>query len=517
MKKVIYLECAGVLWLKIAQRLKKDQNWQPIAWVSGDVKEHDTESYFSGISTMETYRAVRGSQFNNIHFDLQPLDQNMLNKFAFAESMALQMMDRMDPTGINFPYNARRQHYLDLLQYWYSFLSYSRPDIVIFPLSPHLIYDFIVYELCKFLKIKTLMFDRPGLPQKLMVINEYEKGSLTLNKVYKDLLKSDEIIRLSDKTNSYFINSSSVGSQSIPINYQKKLKRLGLGNEKGGQKKLNVITFYFTELKRIFYVLLRKRKIIHENYLVAANKPVQEPQSTFSWLNYKYFALRKKRKLQKLYNKLTVADNKIDLKSEYIFFGLHYQPERATLPLGGWFSDQLLIVDLVSRALPKEYTLIIKEHPWQLQPLSKGELQRSDVFYKKIASYDNVVLVSESFNTSKLIHHSRAVVTITGSIGWQAICQKKPAFIFGKPWYKDCYGAYAIENYNECKRLVKMLADKKLEPPTEQTTKAFLGALERVCINGTLEPFHEYTDGLDFDEAIETMANILVDGEKNEA
>jgi hypothetical protein len=87
------------------------------------------------------------------------------------------------------------------------------------------------------------------------------------------------------------------------------------------------------------------------------------------------------------------------------------------------FGDQTLIVDMLAKTLPKDWKLYVKEHPWQLQPFGWGEMQRTQEFYDTIAGYPNVVLVSRDVETSELVSGSKAVATVTGSVGWDALCR----------------------------------------------------------------------------------------------
>ena len=81
------------------------------------------------------------------------------------------------------------------------------------------------------------MFERPGLPKRLFVVESFEDGSPELSKAIEKITKKKEIA-LSTETLTYLQESSCTSAKSTPINYQKKLLRLGLSNSKGQQKKL---------------------------------------------------------------------------------------------------------------------------------------------------------------------------------------------------------------------------------------------------------------------------------------
>jgi hypothetical protein len=46
-----------------------------------------------------------------------------------------------------------------------------------------------------------------------------------------------------------------------------------------------------------------------------------------------------------------------------------------------------------------------------------------------------VVLVSPSVSSRELIKKTLAVITVTGTAGWEAIVNDKPCVYFGYPWY----------------------------------------------------------------------------------
>ncbi len=506
MKKVFYLECSGEHWASVANTLNKKHNWQPVLWTAMKDSESAIKNIYHDTVFQESYSAIRGIP---LPFDipLKPLDGPLLKSLAETESLAIQMMDRMDPNGITFPYVARRKHYLNLLRYWYSVLLHMKPDIVIFPLSPHVVYDFITYHLCRYIGIKTLMFERPGLPKRLFAVESFEDGSPELPKAIEEITKKKEIV-LSPETLKYLDESSCTTAKSTPVNYQKKLLRLGLSNNKGQQKKLSSFSSYLLGFKRAAYILLRTRILISENYIVVSNKSPEHFPNTLEWLYYFFSGLQKKIRLKKLHDKLSSSCN-IDFNQPYVFLALHYQPERATLPMGAQFSDQLLIVDILSRLLPKGWKVYVKEHPWQLQPLSKGEYQRNDDFYHKVCSYNNVVLVNSDIETPTLLQHAKAVATITGSVGWQGLCQAKPVLIFGCPWYKDCKGVYSIYSSDDCEAAMHQLVTNTTMSPTRHDLMAFLAALESISVEGTLEPFSEDTEGLNMNKVIVQMASSL--------
>ena len=62
-------------------------------------------------------------------------------------------------------------------------------------------------------------------------------------------------------------------------------------------------------------------------------------------------------------------------------------------------------------------------------PDLRKNLYRDRVFYKKIYNLKKTKLVDINVDSNLLIEKAKAVVTLTGSSGWQAIQKLKPAII----------------------------------------------------------------------------------------
>src|SRR6266850_3720208 len=68
-----------------------------------------------------------------------------------------KMLDRLDVRD-GFRFEERTRLFQIQLRYWRSVIEAVRPDIVVFPVQPHTVYDYVIYELCRFYGIRTAMF-----------------------------------------------------------------------------------------------------------------------------------------------------------------------------------------------------------------------------------------------------------------------------------------------------------------------------------------------------------------------
>ena len=114
----------------------------------------------------------------------------------------------------------------------------------------------------------------------------------------------------------------------------------------------------------------------------------------------------------------------VDFGKPYVYVPLNYQPECTTSPLGGIFVDQVLMIQMLSAALPVGWGLYVKEHPAQW-PAHLGDFtpQRYKGFYSDIAAVPHVRLVPVTVNTFELADHAQATATVSGTAGWESIAR----------------------------------------------------------------------------------------------
>jgi len=190
----------------------------------------------------------------------------------------------------------------------------------------------------------------------------------------------------------------------------------------------------------------------------------------------------------------------------YVYLPLHLQPEATTLPLGGVYGDQSLVVETLARALPEGWLLVVKENPKQRFD------KRSPGFYRRLASLPSVRLVGRDVSSFDLLESCRAVATITGSAGWEALCSNKPALVFGKAFYRHATGAAAIASLADARAALGAIADGSFPTPTKDDCGHFLAALQTVTHEGVCDAAYLRDSGRSEEESIETCTEAVLQG-----
>jgi len=104
------------------------------------------------------------------------------------------------------------------------------------------------------------------------------------------------------------------------------------------------------------------------------------------------------------------------------------------------FDDQVYALQCLSRMLPDDWKIAVKENPKQ------NNFQRGRLFFERLRALRNVVYVSPSTSTYHLMEHAQFVATISGTAGWEAIKGGKRVLVFGRAWYTSLPGVSVYRN-----------------------------------------------------------------------
>jgi hypothetical protein len=123
----------------------------------------------------------------------------------------------------------------------------------------------------------------------------------------------------------------------------------------------------------------------------------------------------------------SIFDNDIPT-TKYLYYPLHVDPEASTMVMSPMHTDQLSVIEALSKSLPGDMILVVKEH---LPMLGK----RPKRFYEQIKRMPRVKLVSPSINAHDLINSSEGVAVITGTAAFEAVLLGKKAIVIGDSPY----------------------------------------------------------------------------------
>ena len=441
--------------LKLAVKLKERFSWTPVYWFTDTEIKNELLNCFPDVITHDYIQAIKGIKPDN--FSLRnncPVDEKLLNEMSIYESVAMNMMERNDGNNC-FTHSERINLYHYHLKYWLEVFDQLKPDIIIFEEEPHQAVDYIMYRLAVHLKIETVMFIRTSFDSRMFPVNIFEEGSSIIKEAYQKKISNikSEVISFSDDIRS-FLNKLNGNYEEVRlIQLYDQVDKI---NEIQTNKVSTSIAKYLILFIKLFNLLkfTKRFKAILDLRSTDVNSDQKVKGKSFkdSWSTKKQTALlnrrtfNRKMMLKRYYESL--ANSNISLDQPYIICALSYQPEKTTSPMGGHFVNQRLMVELLRNAMPPEWKLYVKDHISQFSWYTGfGEQHRSKDFYDQIEALPNTELVPLFYDTFSLIDYCKAVATITGSIGFEAIVRNKPVLIFGHPWYKFCEGVFYTTDF----------------------------------------------------------------------
>jgi hypothetical protein len=175
------------------------------------------------------------------------------------------------------------------------------------------------------------------------------------------------------------------------------------------------------------YFTIQDLKILL-NALLNRNKKIFHGESNiFKLILQRLHKFKQKFKYQSIVtkNKGLLKEND---KLNYFIFPLQFHPESATILLGKWFHNQVEILKIISRILPVDVKILVKEHPHSIGRRPAG-------FYEEISKLHNIVIINSNYPVNELINKSLGVITISSTMGLEAILKNKPVILFGDIHY----------------------------------------------------------------------------------
>lgn len=114
---------------------------------------------------------------------------------------------------------------------------------------------------------------------------------------------------------------------------------------------------------------------------------------------------------------------------KFLLYPLHYHPEASTSVLAGTYLNELEVIRNIAFNLPEGIRLYVKDHR---SAYGFPDLE----FYESVARLPNVKLIQPFVNSKPLIRDSLAVITLTSTVGYEALLIGKRVFLYGNIFYQ---------------------------------------------------------------------------------
>jgi len=407
------------VWLDVAIDLYKKGIAQPVLWLGDDRHYKKAQEAFGDSVVRMLYFVHRPYRLNEVFYGGENIGFFSSENYLRAKDKCLRMMDRLDLYGV-FSRQDREVYFNKLIIWTLKKLEDERPDALIVAEMPHSHAQYLIYEICLYLGIRIAKFNI-WTPAPLLYLHDLtddqrieanfkiEEGlGTTIEKALADYVSG--ISKLNEKSERY--EPGYMKRQRLKSQWSNKAKEL---ITKGVPAELKVIKHQIGMILRGEYNPINP---YHVGILGRAK--------------IKYF---RKKNLFNCYQKMV---DKCDYSKKYVYFPLHFEPERTTNPDGGRFHDQSVALASLRKLLPNDVEIFVKEHPSQFYFSDKGSRGRSPLFYNLIKNIRGVRLISINEDSIKLVKHAQFSATITGTVAMEAAIMGKKSLTFGDTWYEGC-------------------------------------------------------------------------------
>ena len=149
----------------------------------------------------------------------------------------------------------------------------------------------------------------------------------------------------------------------------------------------------------------------------------------------------------------------IDDKS-FIFLPLQQEPERSLLLSAPDYKNQIETVEYVSKCMPENFLLLVKEHPTQ----GSGRDWRKISQYKALQNNPKVRLIHPSVPADEIIKKSKLVISVSGTIALESAFLNKPSITIADNDYSLIPSITRLKSKNELRELIENSLEQKIDP-----------------------------------------------------
>jgi hypothetical protein len=332
--------------------------------------------------------------------------------------IALQMIERQCFDNCDFNLTLKNEFFERMVDYWNNLLA--KTDLIVSPSIPHRFFDYALFVSCDINHIKFITFQMLPFGSRIIPL----------------LDNIDEMPKLGSPCPNSELRQLAAKKISHARKDYKYAEPAYMAKHRKNRKLRLIIKNSLLKLRRNLTLDTLYKFRRPNTYIILGN--VLPWYQKAGWMAIFLLFCKKILKSKRLAKECTESSVKKTVEGErYFLFALHYQPEETSCPSASVFADQLMTIRWIAGQLPDNHILYVKEHGAQHDFHQEGSQGRSRGFYQAVSEIGpRVKLIDSKANTFDLIDQSEGVMTLTGTIGWEAIQRGKPSLVFGRSWYE---------------------------------------------------------------------------------
>jgi hypothetical protein len=435
----------------------KHKNNRIKIWVNKNFNFDLINKNIQNIELFDYHDCIRGiNKFNNQN---GKKDFSGLLKFANQYSdIFIKMYDRFDP---NHQYNNKYKldHFQYLLKNWSTKIKDQKINRVLFYANPHVLYDFAIYVICKYYKIKIIIQEDSKYFSTIFFIHNIEDLS-KIGRKFKRIVFKKNLKKIKNLIESYknFSVEKYIGNIDFFSNTY----------EKNNSSYFKIFYWAFLRpfinynfnLFEIYNFFFKRQKNAIWNY---SSFPYYNLKSLPTCFQDQFYYFKKKFQLDLLNKQLSRLAVEPNLQKNYVVFYDSVIPEKSIVPDAVCFYDTKKLLNNIINFLPEDWIIYYKEHPKAHKLVLDTHLGKKYNYYEGISKIPNVFIINQDFDKEKLLKYSKFSITKTGEIGIQSVVNGIPTLNCGHAWYSSCPGVIHVKNYGDLRSSInRVIKIKKI-------------------------------------------------------
>lgn len=147
------------------------------------------------------------------------------------------------------------------------------------------------------------------------------------------------------------------------------------------------------------------------------------------------------------------------LDTEYVFFPLQWPPESRLTVFSPQYFNQHATVEYLSRILPSEVTLFVKQHPNH-----PGE--QSPLWIERLRQEGKVEFLHPEHSVHHIAKHAETVIVTNNTVGFETLFYDTPLVVLGKAFYMDTPAATKVTDDGMLSRILTQSIDRTTDDAT---------------------------------------------------
>jgi hypothetical protein len=187
----------------------------------------------------------------------------------------------------------------------------------------------------------------------------------------------------------------------------------------------------------------------------------------------------------------------------HVTYPLQYEPEASLLYFAPHVLNQTTFVESILKALPNQRILWVKEHPNQFGALDTPPWRALK------AQYSNLRFIHGRQNGRELIKRSALVVTISSSMGMDALLLGRRLLVAGKVFYDQFTGAIRTRSYETLASELNNPNNYHIQDNSGENTQELL-EFGRYAYSGDPQPSHYLYESQNVSQLVEAIHSELL-------